>query len=86
VDYLVFLHQASNPNGGHRTAQSRAPLYRGVARAVSRAPSTNAGASITSAYPAYICRICEGDRRDSNPHPPEPQSADTGFWALPGGA
>jgi hypothetical protein len=28
--------------------------------------------------------IQEGDRRDSNPGPPEPQSDDIGFWALPG--
>jgi hypothetical protein len=27
--------------------------------------------------------IQEGDRRDSNPRPSEPQSADMGFWALP---
>jgi PAS domain S-box-containing protein len=31
---------------------------------------------------AYLCGITEGDRRDSNPRLSEPQSADTGFWAL----
>jgi PAS domain-containing protein len=36
-----------------------------------------------STFPAYLCRTCEGDRRDSNPRPSEPQSADTRFWALP---
>jgi hypothetical protein len=35
-----------------------------------------------SAYPAYLCGIWEGDRRDSNPRPSEPQSADTCFYAL----
>jgi hypothetical protein len=28
-------------------------------------------------------RNVEGDRRGSNPRPPEPQSDVIGFWALP---
>jgi hypothetical protein len=39
---------------------------------------------IISADSSYVSRIQEGDRRDSNPRPPEPQSADIGFWALLG--
>ena len=61
----------------------RAPPYRGGARVVSTAPSTNTGASITSAFKAYLCRLQEGDRRDSNPRPSEPQSADACFRVLP---
>src|SRR5215213_549173 len=32
---------------------------------------------------AYLCGIREGDRRDSNPRPSEPQSADICFQVLP---
>jgi hypothetical protein len=33
-------------------------------------------------YRAYLCSIWKGDRRDSNPRPSEPQSADIGCWVL----
>jgi len=32
-----------------------------------------------STFPAYLRRIRQGDRRDSNPRPSEPQSADPCF-------
>src|SRR5829696_286052 len=32
-----------------------------------------------SANVPYLCGIYKGDRRDSNPRPPGPQSADIGF-------
>jgi hypothetical protein len=31
----------------------------------------------------YLWEMLGGDRRDSNPRPSEPQSADLDFWALP---
>src|SRR5829696_1229608 len=37
----------------------------------------------TSRYPAYLCGMMKGDRRDSNPRPSEPQSAVTRFCRLP---
>src|ERR671917_161713 len=39
---------------------------------------------VDKAYLAHLCVMREGDRRDSNPRPSEPQSADISFWALPG--
>ncbi len=42
---------------------------------VSKVLNVTTGVRFTSAYPAYLCGIKEGDRRGSNPRPSlEPQS------------
>src|SRR5829696_9497952 len=50
---------------------------------VSETPDSNTRPRPDSADSPYLCGIREGDRRDSNPRPSEPQSADTCFWAFP---
>ena len=52
------------------------------AKAVSNSRSGRTEALFFSAYSAYLCGIREGDRRDSNPRPSEPQSADSCFQVL----
>jgi hypothetical protein len=58
-------------------------LHLSGAKVVSKSPGACTETLSFSAYSAYIWGIWEGDRRDSNPRPSEPQSADTCFWAFP---
>ena len=50
---------------------------------MSKGPSACTQTLSLSAYSAYLCGIQQGDRRGSNPRPPEPHSADMCFQVLP---
>jgi hypothetical protein len=56
----------------------RLPASGGV-KVVSNSPNSHHAARPDSAYSAYLYGITEGDRRDSNPRPSEPQSV----WPCP---
>src|SRR5215213_10727727 len=53
-----------------------ARLLRVALWVVSTVPGASTGFLSLSAYPAYLYRISEGDRRGSNPRPSEPQVGD----------
>ena len=79
----VTPHQSSGPEYLPQTSLTHPS---GV-KVVSKCLDSCAETLPLSTFPAYLCRICEGDRRGSNPRPSlEPQSADTRFYVRQRGA
>src|SRR5215208_6542434 len=72
--HIAIPLPVATPAKGVVLSQASHHSPRGGVKVVSNAHKTNTEAYSTPAYLAYLCGIREGDRRDSNPRPSEPQS------------